>query len=496
MAGVTTNPNAPGATPPVNNTPPPEGTAGAPRPANETSAPPAERPGHSAPPPPATNLTDAASIAKGWQNIGVANSGALQDQIDGQVGSNSIETFQADNQQVRADASDAHVEGQRDDAHAADTGSRFRQANSSSDLSSRNFASMNFREGSQLLQRFQTQGFTQAPPNPNGAQGAEVHQGVHGEQAFMQPGTMPRRGEGEGQPQLGKQGQRPDVQPQMFRANGALGFLVPERGRQVAYIVTRQPIPGQNTDPAHAQEHAEGTQEGEQHEVNDHAAAGQLAGNRAPKAPGERRLAGADRTDDEGGEGTEGSGEEGTRAPQGDAALARVVANYHSGQGGGQGEQQREAGVRETVERSVVQFGTSEPDASTENRAEGMVFGVTVAGGGTYVRRTAFRQGQGGGGQHDAPFGSNEDRMVQSAQGVHAGRETDMGELRRLSVCVNGEMIDMGSTQGRARFDSICTTNPEVRAAAEDLVQQRQDYTRHVTANLFNINGGEPSARA
>lgn len=479
------------------NTPPPSSTPaadaatrpGASGPA-ETARPPAEAPR------PGADAAGNPGGALGLPNAGTPDLTTLFDDnrqvqqglidqgaIDGQIGQ-----AQDVNETARADTSHAHTEGERS---AQDTQTRATErgfVNSDAQRTLSDARNTLGRLGVLQTGNLPQQGTTQRPGNPNQAnplQGMTAEQ----QQAFMQ--AMATRGDARMSARTAQAQGNP--QAQVFRANGTLGYLMPSPtpgGRPVVVIQTRNPTGQANpSDPQnpHA-EHAEG--QPQTREAGDHAMS-QFAGRQRPV--GERR--GADRTREEG-EHAEGGGEgENPQVRQGDSALSRIVAQYHSGEGGqGGGEQQREASITETRERYTLQFGESEPDASTVNAAEAGVLGAVVLGGGTYIRRVAGRDH--GGGQSDSAFGTPEERMLASAQGVHAGPAQDMGELRRLSVCVNGEMIDMGSTQGRARFDAICATNPEVRTAALDLVQQRQDFTRHVTAQLFNINGGEPSARA
>ncbi|GEM_PF-3914597 len=497
---VTNNPSPRVDTPPPQQTPPPASSDAAAK-ADAASADAARPLAHESAPPPANlgNPADAATVMKGWQNVGVAEQQAQATLIATEVNATAVETFQSDNQTGRADTSDGLIQNRDTEQRTLTNNSEFQSYRSTGDLRDQGFKNMSFAEAQRAYHDFLSQGSMLPNPNrPNLARGSQ-EQVPTGEELLHQPQTFAGRSEGRPNSR-GLAGQNPGAERAPTFRPHTLGFLVPERGRQVAHIFTRDPSAG-HTGPLHE---GEAPPEGnpESHANADSAAAGsQLASMRGQRPAGEKRLA-ADRAKEEGREeGSEGSteGESAVARSGGDPALQRVVAQYQSGQGGGQQDQEREASVTETLERHTIQFGESEPSASTVNAAEHSVLGVTVAGGGTYVRRVAARQGEGG--RQDAPWGNPEDRMMASAQGVHAGPAHDMGQLYPDAVCVHvegrgSEMINMASAEGRARLDAICSTHPEVRSAVNDLVQQRHNFTTHVTANLFNINGGEPSARA
>lgn len=439
---------------------------------------------------------NAADVAKGWQNVGFQNQQANQGLIDTGVLSEQAGSAHEENQAVRSDASasrtEAHQEIERDLGNA----SAYRSSTNVETARDINFRSMSFTDVERVFARFQGQGL-QSTPRPDqgqGAQGSRLAQGSAQHQA-LQRGLndaanargLPRRpGDGQAQPQ------------QTFRAH-ALGFLARDTvgGRPVAYIYTRTPTgPQQQGRTPENPENPEASVHHENPTPQDTANAGRFAGaSRNTRLQGERRL-GADRTDeDTANEGAEeGSGEGREVARQGNGETNPVVAAFLAGrQSGGEGGEQQAQSTREVIDNAVVVFGEASPDDAARLRSEHTVNGAITAGTGYYVHRLGLGQRQGGG---EGQFGSPEENMLRGAVGVRAGCENDMGELRRLSVCVNGEMIDMGSPQGQARFDAICARNPEVREAAMGLVQQRQNFTTHVTANLFNINGGEPSARA
>ncbi len=481
------------------NTPPPSANPAAdvaPRPdaGRPASAPPPEgaQPPAGARPPAAQGAAGSLGVPQTQAQLDLANAfdniQAQQGLINTEVNADAVESFQEGHKGVRQDAREARQQGQQaadgDQRQAAQRGYVDAEAQKSlGDATNTKGRYNQFLTQGSLAQQTPRQ----ANPNPTNPQS-----GLNAEQQLSYQQAMAARGDA----RTARQGQNPtqaNPQAQTFRANGTLGYLMPSPtpgGRPVVVIQTRQPTGQANpSDPQNPNaEHAEG--QPQTREAGDHALS-QFAGRQRPV--GERRN--SDRAREADPDHAEGEGEgDNTAARQGDSSVARVVAQYQSGEGGqGGGQEQREASITETRERYNIEFGSAEEGAN--GVAHRGVLSAVEGGTGTYVRRLAARD-HGGGGRDDSRFGSPEDRMVASAQGVYAGRESDMGELRRLSIRVNGEMIDMGSPQGRARFDSICASHPEVREVAMDLVQQRQDFTRHVTANLFNINGGEPAARA
>lgn len=414
---------------------------------------------------------------------------AQQGLIATEVNADAVQSSQENNQGVRQDARESRQQGQQEAEGRQDQAAQRVYKDALAQRSLGDAPNTKGRYNQFLTQGSLAQQTTPRPANPNSA---NSQQGLNAEQHLAYQQAMAARGDA----RTARQGQNPtqaNPQAQTFRANGTLGYLMPSPtpgGRPVVVIQTRQPTGQANpSDPQNPNaEHTEGqppTREAGDRALN------QFASRQRPV--GERRNSEATRETER--DHAEGEGEgENTSSRQGDSSVARVVAQYHSGEGGqGGGQQQREASITEARERYNIEFGSAEEGAN--GVAHRGVLGAVEGGTGTYVRRLAARD-HGSGGRDDSRFGSPTDRMMASAKGVYAGRESDMGELRRLSIRVNGEMIDMGSPQGRARFDSICASHPEVREVAMDLVQQRQDFTRHVTANLFNINGGEPAARA
>lgn len=497
--GVQNNPNVNQNVPPPSSQPPPSAPESGARPEGarppaEGARPPAEGAQHPAGQGSGVNLGTAApnqaqlDLANAFDNIQ-----AQQSLINTETNAGAVETFQGDNQTARADASAAHSDAHEQIQRDLGTNSAYRSSTNIENLNQQNFANMSFRDVERMFTRFQGQGLQSNPrPNPQGSEG----QSARLMQGDAQAAALAR---GRGEAALAgrnTRGAEEQPQPQTYRAH-AFGFLARDThsGRPMGYIVTRNPTGPQTgrtpENPENPEAHTRDT-----HSPQDTADAGRFATASRTRVPGERRLS-ADRTNEDATEerAEEGSGE-GTEVAhrEGAGPTDPVIAAYMARQGGGEGGQSEQDSTRDVIENAVVVFGQSSPDDSARLRSEHAVHGATMAGTGYYVHNIGL--GRGGRGQGEQPFGSPEENMLRGAAGVHAGPAQDMGELRRLSLCVNGEMIDMGSPQGQARFDAICARNPEVREAAMGLVEQRRNFTTHVTANLFHANGGEPSARA
>ena len=494
--GIQNNPNVNTAgvnnTPPSNTPPPDAGrTDGAQRPPAEGSAPPPESP------------RGASDVAGGAGNPGaLPNTGtpdltrmfegdraAQQQLIDVGAQGEQVAEAQDGNATARADTSMSRVEGQQADgqvdnrsAERSFVSSQAQQRLTDAPNTQRQFAN------------FLTQGSQN--PNPN-ANRTGNNQGSH-DAAMNREFQALQDAMNRGQPEGGVAGRRQATgeQPATFRAH-AFGFLARDvnTGRQMGYIVTRQPIASQAgrtpENPENPEAHAQDTPHGE-----DAAHAGRFAAAARTRVPGERRV-GADRANDDNtdndnaGEGGEGGSVANRETTETNPVIAAFLSQHG---GGGQGEEGEAQSTREVIDNAVVVFGEASPDDAARLRSEHTVGSAITAGTGHYVHRLNLGQRSGNSGQSGVPSG--DEALVMGATGVHAGRESDMGELRRLSLNVNGEMIDMGSAQGQARFEEICSTNPEVREAAMGLVEQRRNFTTHVTANLFRADGGEPSARA
>ncbi len=500
--GVQNNPNVNQNVPPPSSQPPPSSAEAGAR--TDGARPPADgaRPPAEGARPPSNTSGAAANLGTSTPNqaqLDLANAfdniQAQQSLINTGTNSEAVATFQSDNQTSRADTSTAHTEAHQEIQRDLGTSSAYRSSTSTENLNQQNMANMSFRDVERLFQRFQGQGL-QTNPRPN-ANGAQEGQNVRlAQQGDAQAALMRGRGEGAVAGRQVRAGEGQAQQPQTYRAH-AFGFLARDTntGRPMGFIYTRNPTGPQTgrspENPENPEAHAHET-----HTPQDTAEAGRFANASRTRVPGERRLS-ADRANDDA---TENETEEGTSEGQ-EVATHRgeidnpVIAAFMAGRhGGGEGGEAQQDSTRDVVENAVVVFGSSSPDDAARLRSEHTVNSAITAGTGYYVHNIGL--GRGGRGQGEQPFGSPEENMMRGAAGVHAGPAQDMGELRRLSLCVNGEMIDMGSPQGQARFDAICARNPEVREAAIGLVQQRQNFTTHVTANLFNIHGGEPSARA
>ncbi len=476
-----TPPSAEGAHPPAEGAQPPA----------EGAHPPASTSG------PAANLGSTTPPNQAQLNLANARDNILAQQslIDTGVNADAVEAFHADLATARADTSTAHTDALQNIERDLGTASAYQSSTNIENLNGQNLGNMSFRQVESYFNRLQGQGLQANPrANPNaGQEGQSAKLAQQGAQAEMMRG----RGEGadaRGMPRRGAEGQ---AQPQTFRAH-AFGFLAKDTntGRPMGFIYTRNPTGSQTgrtpENPENPEAHTR-----DAHTSKDTADAGQRSATAShTRVPGERRLA-ADRANKDATENDtaeEGSSEGHEVAHRGNAENNPVIAAFMAGRhGSGEGGDDQQQSTREVVENAVVVFGASSPDDAARLRSEHTVNGAITAGTGYYVHNIGL--GRGGRGQGETS-GSPEENMLRGAAGVHAGPAQDMGELRRLSLCVNGEMIDMGSPHGQACFAAICSTNPEVREAAMGLVQQRQNFTTHVTANLFNINGGEPSARA